>query len=85
VIGWHRDVPMFGRVVVGRSLGAACRLRLRRVHGKERDAVERVSVVLEPRSGHVLSGAARSEWQLSIPAVDALRYSITLRSEKTRR
>jgi alkylated DNA repair dioxygenase AlkB len=85
VIGWHRDAPMFGPVVVGFSLGAACRLRLRRGHGKERDAVERVSVVLELRSGYVLAGAARSEWQHSIPAVDALRYSITFRSVKIRR
>jgi alkylated DNA repair dioxygenase AlkB len=85
VIGWHRDAPTFGPVVVGFSLGAACRLRLRRGHGKERDAVARVSVVLEPRSGYVLAGPARSEWQHSIPAVDALRYSITFRSVKTRR
>jgi hypothetical protein len=42
-------------------------------------------VVVEPRSDHVLGGAAQSEWQHSIPAVDALRYSITFRSVKSRR
>jgi anaerobic selenocysteine-containing dehydrogenase len=34
----------------------------------------------EPRSAYLLSGPARSEWEHSIPAVDALRYSITFRN-----
>jgi alkylated DNA repair dioxygenase AlkB len=33
---------------------------------------------------YVLSGPARSEWQHSIPAVDAVRYSITYRSVRAR-
>jgi alkylated DNA repair dioxygenase AlkB len=36
--------------------------------------------VAEPRSAYLLSGPARSEWEHSIPAVDALRYSITFRN-----
>ena len=67
-IGWHRDAPGFG-IVVGISLLAACRFRFRR--GPERGS-ERVSLTLEPRSAYVLSGPARSEWQHSIPEVDAL-------------
>jgi alkylated DNA repair dioxygenase AlkB len=75
-IGWHRDAPGFG-IVVGISLLAACRFRFRR--GPERGS-ERVSLTLEPRSAYVLSGPARSEWQHSIPEVDALRYSVTFRT-----
>ena len=75
-IGWHRDAPGFG-IVVGISLLAPCRFRFRR--GPERGS-ERVAITLEPRSGYVLSGSARSEWQHSIPEVDALRYSITFRT-----
>jgi alkylated DNA repair dioxygenase AlkB len=79
-IGWHRDAPGFG-IVVGVSLLAACRFRFRR--GAGRDA-ERVPLTLEPRSAYVLAGAARSEWEHSIPEVDALRYSITFRTVKPR-
>ena len=35
-----------------------------------------------PRSGYVLSGAARYAWQHSIPPTKALRYSITFRTLK---
>jgi alkylated DNA repair dioxygenase AlkB len=75
-IGWHRDAPGF-ELIVGISLLSECRFRFRRGPGP---GSERVSVALEPRSGYVLSGAARSEWQHSIPGVDALRYSITFRT-----
>lgn len=75
-IGWHRDAPGF-ELIVGISLMSACRFRFRR--GPERRS-ERVTVMLEPRSGYVLSGPARSEWQHSIPEVDTLRYSITFRT-----
>jgi alkylated DNA repair dioxygenase AlkB len=84
VIGWHRDAPMFGPVVVGFSLGAACRFRLRHGRSNGHPAIERASILLEPGSAYVLAGAARSEWQHSIPAVDGLRYSITFRSVKGR-
>src|SRR5829696_7797762 len=80
-IGWHRDAPGFG-IVVGISLLAACRFRFRR--GPERDST-RVTITLEPGSAYVLSGPARSEWQHSIPEVDALRYSITFRTLRTLR
>ena len=38
------------------------------------------NVVAEPRSAYLLSGPSRAEWEHSIPAVDALRYSITFRN-----
>ena len=75
-IGWHRDKDVFGEVV-GVSLLSPCTFRLRRA---ERDSWRRGSIVLAPRSVYVLRGAARSEWEHSIPAVDALRYSITYRN-----
>ena len=75
-IGWHRDKAVFGEVV-GISLLAPCTFRLRRAAG---DGWERVSLVAEPRSAYLLRGAARTEWEHSIPPVDALRYSITYRN-----
>jgi alkylated DNA repair protein (DNA oxidative demethylase) len=36
-------------------------------------------VELAPRSAYVLAGAARSNWQHSIPPVPDLRFSITFR------
>jgi DNA oxidative demethylase len=75
-IGWHRDAPGFG-VVVGLSLAAACRFRFRR--GRT-GAWETFELDLRPRAIYVLEGPARSEWQHSIPAVKALRYSITFRT-----
>jgi alkylated DNA repair dioxygenase AlkB len=79
VIGWHRDAPKFGATVLGVSLGSAARLRFKRA-GKSPGTVDRATVVLEPRSAYALAGDARSVWQHSIPAGDALRYSITFRS-----
>jgi alkylated DNA repair dioxygenase AlkB len=76
-IGWHRDKGVFGRVV-GVSLLAPCVLRFRRAAGARR--WERVSLTAEPRSAYLLGGAARSEWEHSIPPVDALRYSVTFRN-----
>jgi len=75
-IGWHRDKDVFGEVV-GISLLAPCTFRMRREAGER---WERVSVVAEPRSAYLLSGPARTEWEHSIPPVDALRYSVTFRN-----
>jgi alkylated DNA repair dioxygenase AlkB len=76
-IGWHRDKAVFGETV-GVSLLSPCVLRLRRKVGEKK--WERANVVAEPRSAYLLSGPSRSEWEHSIPAVDALRYSITFRN-----
>jgi alkylated DNA repair dioxygenase AlkB len=75
-IGWHRDKDVFEQIV-GISLLAPCVFRLRRRAG---DTWERVSIIAEPRSAYLLSGAARTDWEHSIPPVDALRYSITFRN-----
>src|SRR5215216_7055576 len=75
-IGWHRDKAVFGDVI-GISLLAPCRFRLRRKAGSK---WERASLLVEPRSAYLLRGPARTEWEHSIPAVDTLRYSITFRS-----
>jgi len=79
-IGWHRDAPAFG-TVIGVSLGAASRLRFQRGKADERRVYE---VTLEPRSGYVLAGAARTSWQHSIPPTKALRYSVTFRTLRAR-
>ena len=75
-IGWHRDKAQFDEVV-GVSLLHPCVLRFRRQAGETWD---RASLAVEPRSAYLLSGLARREWQHSIPALDRLRYSITLRT-----
>ena len=79
-IGWHRDKAVFGDVV-GISLLAPCVFRLRRKVGT---SWERVSVEAEPRSAYLLRGAARTEWEHSIPPVEALRYSVTFRNLRGR-
>jgi alkylated DNA repair dioxygenase AlkB len=75
-IGWHRDKAVFGDVI-GISLLAPCVFRLRRKSGA---AWERASITAEPRSAYLLRGPSRTEWEHSIPPVDALRYSVTFRN-----
>jgi alkylated DNA repair dioxygenase AlkB len=79
-IGWHWDRPVF-KDVVGVSFGASCRFRLRRRCGA---GWERASLTVEPRSIYLLRGAARTEWQHSIPPGERLRYSVTFRSMKAK-
>jgi alkylated DNA repair dioxygenase AlkB len=81
-IGWHRDIPHFG-VVVGISLGAACRMRFRkcsRVRSKNLNRDEILSIELQRRSIYLMSGASRETWQHSIPPVKQLRYAIMMRT-----
>lgn len=75
-IGWHRDRPIFEKVV-GISLLAPCSLRLRRRVG---DGFERTGLQLAPRSIYAITGEARTAWEHSIPPVTAHRYSITFRN-----
>jgi alkylated DNA repair dioxygenase AlkB len=77
-IGWHKDRSVFGEVI-GISLLSPCTFRFRKKTGTK---WERASIVAEPRSAYLLAGPARTEWQHSIPAVEALRYSITFRNLK---
>ena len=78
-IGWHRDVPQF-ETIVGISLNSSCRLRFK-PYGSEGNIA---AVTLEPRSVYVMRGIARWNFQHSIPAVKALRYSITFRTLRKR-
>lgn len=75
-IGWHRDKAVFGDVI-GISLRSPCTFRLRLKVG---ETWKRASIIAEPRSAYLLRGPSRTEWEHSIPAVDALRYSITFRN-----
>jgi len=75
-IGWHRDRPVFGEVA-GISLLARAPLRFRRKAGAK---WERFTLTAEPRSAYLLRGEARHEWEHSIPQLETLRYSVTLRT-----
>ena len=76
-IGWHKDRPVFGRVV-GISLGAPTAMTFRqRIASRQ---FRRVKLPLPPRSAYLLSGEVRHEWEHGIPAHQQLRYSITFRS-----
>jgi alkylated DNA repair dioxygenase AlkB len=75
-IGWHRDRSVFGDVI-GVSLLAPARLRFRRKRGAK---WERAAFVAEPGSAYLLRGEARTDWEHSIPPMEALRYSITFRT-----
>lgn len=75
-IGWHRDRPQYGQVI-GLSLSAPARLRLRR---RTDTGFERAGVWLPPRSAYLLDGPARREWEHSIAPQEATRRSITLRT-----
>jgi hypothetical protein len=62
------------------SLKASCKFRFRRPAGEK---WERFTLVAEPRSLYMMSGASRHIWEHSIPAVEQRRYSITFRTMKT--
>jgi alkylated DNA repair dioxygenase AlkB len=79
-IGWHRDVPQF-ELIIGISLNSSCRLRFKPY--KQEGKI--TSVTLQPRSAYVLQRAARWKYQHSIPAVQALRYSVTFRTLRRNR
>lgn len=75
-IGWHRDKAAFD-IVLGISLGSACPLRFRR---KAAARWQRFTLDAAPRSIYLMTGAARSVWEHSIPPVEAPRWSITFRT-----
>jgi alkylated DNA repair dioxygenase AlkB len=80
-LGWHRDVPDY-ELVVGISLAAPARLRLRRYPWKPEQKADIVNLELQPRSAYTLRDAARWRWQHCVPPVKQLRYSITLRTAR---
>jgi alkylated DNA repair dioxygenase AlkB len=95
-IGWHRDAPQYDIVVgISLLSPARMRFRPYVSPGEARlpsaslgpdkpDTTRRRSttheILLPPRSAYVLKGDARSGYEHHIPAVDALRYSITFRT-----
>jgi alkylated DNA repair protein (DNA oxidative demethylase) len=87
-IGWHRDAPMFGDVIAGVSLLSACRMKFR-PYVSPKDLVPAHArrlrrttheVMLTPRSGYLITGAARRDFEHRIPETESLRYSITFRT-----
>jgi alkylated DNA repair dioxygenase AlkB len=84
-IGWHRDAPQY-EMVAGVSLLSSCRMKLRpylsptaaaSAHGPRRATHD---ILLERRSVYLMKDEARSAYEHHIPAVAALRYSITFRT-----
>ena len=80
-LGWHRDVPQF-ECVVGISLATPARLRFRPYPPDRPRREDIVTLEVQPRSVYKLTGAARWDWQHSVPPVDALRYSVTFRTPR---
>ena len=86
-IGWHRDAPQYD-ITAGVSLLSACRMRLRPyvaprelAHADRRTPRKTThEIQLEPRSGYLITGRARTDYEHSIPPTDSLRYSITFRT-----
>ena len=84
-LGWHRDVPDF-EAIVGVSLGGTCVMRLRPYKpGERQDRRNVIAITLEPRSAYCMRGPARWGWQHCIVATKELRYSMTLRTARSRR
>jgi alkylated DNA repair dioxygenase AlkB len=77
-IGWHRDKPMF-EDVISFSFENPCRLRFR---CRSDHTWKRAALTVTPRSAYLLRDEAREIWEHSVPTVDALRYSVTLRTFK---
>lgn len=75
-IGWHRDRPVFDKVV-GVSLLSPCVIRFRRRRGR---GFDRFPLGAAPRSAYLLSGEIRHSWEHSIAPLDVLRYSVTFRN-----
>jgi len=82
-IGWHRDAPQYD-IVAGVSLLAPCRMKFRPYArpGTGSASMRRATheITLEPRSAYLITGQARAAYEHHIPAVTALRYSITFRT-----
>jgi len=88
-IGWHRDAPQYD-IVAGISLLSSCRMTFRPYVAPEdvEKAGRRTSTnknTLHRRSANKLTAQPRSGYEHHIPAVAALRYSITFRTLRARR
>lgn len=83
-LGWHRDVPDF-EDIIGVSLHNDAVMQFRPyVLGAPASGPAALEFLIEPRSVYLLRGPARWAWQHAIAPTEALRYSITLRTRRTR-
>jgi alkylated DNA repair dioxygenase AlkB len=86
-IGWHRDAPQYD-ITAGISLLSSCRMKLRPYvspkdlagAGRKDPRKTTHEIRLDPRSGYLITGLARTGYEHSIPATASLRYSITFRT-----
>ena len=78
-LGWHRDAPDY-ELIAGVSLGSAARLRFRPWPPRDPKKDDILTLDLAPRSAYRMARTARWGWQHSVPAVTALRYSVTMRT-----
>jgi alkylated DNA repair dioxygenase AlkB len=87
-IGWHRDAPQYG-IVAGISVLSSCRMKFRPYvwpSGRSSSGARRIAtheVTLKRRSAYLMTGESRNAFEHHIPAVDALRYSITFRTARS--
>jgi len=78
-LGWHRDAPDY-ELIAGVSLGDAARLRFRPWPPRDPKKDDILTLDLASRSAYRMADTARWGWQHSVPAVPALRYSVTMRT-----
>lgn len=83
VINWHRDAPPFD-IIVGISLLSDCIFKLRPHDKTKQSRKATVSLDVRRRSMYVISGESRSQWQHSTAPVKQIRFSITLRTLKSK-
>jgi len=88
-IGWHRDAPQYD-IVAGISLLSSCRMKFRpyvrptaQPSAERRRRTATHEITLERRSAYLMTGASRNAYEHHIPAVAALRYSVTFRTLRT--
>jgi alkylated DNA repair dioxygenase AlkB len=84
-IGWHRDAPQYD-IVAGVSLLSDCRMRFRPYVSPSASLpspgrrIATHEAMLERCSAYLMAGEARQSYEHHIPAVTALRYSVTFRT-----
>ena len=78
-LGWHRDALNY-ELVAGVSLGGRCRMRFRPYPPRRGRDPKTFALELEPRSMYVMRDEVRWNWQHTIPATPAHRWSITFRT-----
>ena len=88
-IGWHRDAPQYG-IVAGLSLRSPCRMKFRPYVRADAQASARSrrratrEIALKPRSAYLIAKPERTWYEHHVPAVPALRYSVTFRTLRRR-